>query len=125
MENLSIIPFLPEIIEQLNDVNLLVEDQGAQCVFLEGFKNKAGDPQPLIVQKSDGGYNYATTDLAALRYRIQDDQAQRIIVITDSGLGESFCSGLSSRDSRWNHFGRCGCGACSVWVGSGRGWARS
>lgn len=83
-------PFLPQIIQHLEDVNLLVEDQGAQCVFLEGFKNKAGDPQPLIVQKSDGGYNYATTDLAALQYRIQSDQAQRIIVITDSGQANHF-----------------------------------
>lgn len=83
-------PFLPEMIDHLKAEKLLEEDQGAQCVFLEGFKNKAGDPQPLIIQKSDGGYNYATTDLAALRYRIQEDHAQRIIYITDAGQANHF-----------------------------------
>ena len=83
-------PQLPQVITDLAAVRLLVEDQGAQCVFLEGFTNKAGDPQPLIVQKSDGGYNYATTDLAAVRYRIQQDQAQRIIYVTDVGQANHF-----------------------------------
>lgn len=50
--------------------------------FLEGFTNKQGDPQPLIVQKSDGGFNYATTDLAALRHRINTESATRIIYVT-------------------------------------------
>ena len=81
---------LPQVVADLEQLGLLVEDQGAQCVFLEGFTNKAGDPQPLIVQKSDGGYNYATTDLAALRYRIQEDQAQRIIYVTDAGQANHF-----------------------------------
>ena len=66
------------------------KDQGAQCVFLEGFTNKSGDPLPLIVQKSDGGYNYATTDLAALKYRIKEDQAKRIIYVTDAGQSNHF-----------------------------------
>jgi arginyl-tRNA synthetase len=43
--------------------------QEQSVFFLEGFTNKEGEPLPLIVQKTDGGYNYATTDLAALRYR--------------------------------------------------------
>lgn len=81
---------LPQVVADLEQLGLLVEDHGAQCVFLEGFTNKAGDPQPLIVQKSDGGYNYATTDLAALRYRIQEDQAQRIIYVTDTGQANHF-----------------------------------
>jgi arginyl-tRNA synthetase len=85
---------LPEVVADLEQLGLLVEDQGAQCVFLEGFTNKAGDPQPLIVQKSDGGYNYATTDLAALRYRIQEDQAQRIIYVTDAGQANHFAQVL-------------------------------
>lgn len=70
---------LPEVVEELDKLGLLVEDQGAHCVFLEGFTNKEGKPLPLIVQKSDGGYNYAATDLAAIRYRVQVDQAQRVI----------------------------------------------
>jgi arginyl-tRNA synthetase len=72
-------PFLPDVIEELNRLGLIVEDEGAKCVFLEGFTNKEGNPLPLIVQKSDGGYNYATTDLAAIRYRVQVDKAQRVI----------------------------------------------
>lgn len=82
--------FLPQVVEDLDECGLLEEDQGAKCVFLEDFKNKAGDPQPLIVQKSDGGYNYATTDLAALRYRIQQDEAQRMIYVTDAGQATHF-----------------------------------
>jgi arginyl-tRNA synthetase len=59
-------------------------------VFLEGFTNKAGEPLPMIVQKSDGGYNYATTDLAAIRYRIQTDKADRLIYTTDVGQSNHF-----------------------------------
>ena len=81
---------LPKVVEDLDKAGLLVEDQGAQCVFLEGFTNKEGDPLPLIVQKTDGGYNYATTDLAALRYRIQQDHADRIIYVTDAGQANHF-----------------------------------
>ncbi|MCS6959474.1 MAG: arginine--tRNA ligase [Pseudanabaenaceae cyanobacterium SKYGB_i_bin29] len=83
-------PFLPEVIKDLADKGLLQEDEGAKCVFLEGFQNKEGKPLPLIVQKSDGGYNYATTDLAALRYRVNVDKADRIIYVTDSGQADHF-----------------------------------
>nr|B8HSK8.1 RecName: Full=Arginine--tRNA ligase; AltName: Full=Arginyl-tRNA synthetase; Short=ArgRS [Cyanothece sp. PCC 7425] len=83
-------PLLPQVIQALDQTGLLVEDQGAKCVFLEGYTNKAGDPQPLIVQKSDGGYIYATTDLAALRYRIEQDQADWIIYVTDAGQSTHF-----------------------------------
>ncbi len=83
-------PLLPAIVEDLAAAGLLVEDQGAKCVFLEGYTNKNGDPQPLIIQKSDGGFNYATTDLAALRYRIQQDHADRIIYVTDAGQATHF-----------------------------------
>ncbi|XGV99563.1 MAG: arginine--tRNA ligase [Leptolyngbya sp. BL-A-14] len=72
-------PLLESVVEDLKAKGLLVEDGGAQCVFLEGFTNKEGKPLPLIVQKSDGGYNYATTDLAAIRYRVKEDKVQRVI----------------------------------------------
>ncbi|MFM7424140.1 MAG: arginine--tRNA ligase, partial [Elainella sp.] len=81
---------LAAVVQDLDQAGLLVEDQGAQCVFLEGFTNKEGKPLPLIIKKSDGGYNYATTDLAAVRYRIQQDQAERIIYVTDAGQGNHF-----------------------------------
>lgn len=70
---------LPEVVEELDKLGLLVESQGAKCVFLEGFTNREGEPLPLIVKKSDGGYNYAATDLAAIRYRVQVDKVQRVI----------------------------------------------
>ncbi len=83
-------PFLSEVVDDLAKTGLLVEDNGAQCVFLEGFTNKEGNPLPLIVQKSDGGYNYATTDLAAIRYRVKHDRVERIIYITDMGQANHF-----------------------------------
>lgn len=83
-------PLLPDVVTDLEKLGLLQEDQGAQCVFLEGFTNKEGNPLPLIIQKTDGGYNYATTDLAALRYRIQQDHVNRIIYVTDAGQANHF-----------------------------------
>ena len=83
-------PFLPHVVSELEDIGLLTEDDGAKCVFLEGFSNKDGNPLPLIIQKSDGGYNYATTDLAALKYRINTDHANRIIYVTDAGQSNHF-----------------------------------
>lgn len=83
-------PLLPAVVEDLDRLGLLVEDAGAKCVFLEGFTNKEGEPLPLIVQKSDEGYNYNTTDLAALRYRIEQDRANRLIYVTDAGQANHF-----------------------------------
>ncbi|HEY9761707.1 MAG TPA: arginine--tRNA ligase [Trichocoleus sp.] len=83
-------PLLPAVVKDLEAQGLLVEDQGAKVVFVEGFTNKEGDPLPLIIQKSDGGYNYATTDLAAIRYRTQQDGAERIIYVVDAGQSNHF-----------------------------------
>ncbi len=89
-------PFLIDVVKDLKKLGLLVEDEGAECVFLEGMKGKEGKPLPLIIQKSDGGFNYATTDLAAIRYRLQcppnGDGAGRIIYVTDSGQSNHFSS---------------------------------
>ena len=75
---------LPKVIEALQAKGMLKESQGAQCVFLEGFAAKDGTPLPLIVQKSDDGYLYATTDLAAMRYRIGCLKAGRILYVVGS-----------------------------------------
>jgi arginyl-tRNA synthetase len=83
-------PYLAAVVDDLRGLGLLVESDGAQCVFLDGYVNREGDPFPLIVQKTDGGYNYATTDLAALRYRIEIDRADRLIYITDAGQSDHF-----------------------------------
>jgi len=60
---------LPVVVQELDDKGLLVESDGALCVFLDGYTNREGDPLPLIVRKSDGGYGYAASDLAGLRDR--------------------------------------------------------
>ncbi|MEM8604552.1 MAG: arginine--tRNA ligase [Cyanobacteria bacterium P01_H01_bin.121] len=95
-------PLLADVVQDLAATGLLVEDGRAQCVFLEGFTNKDGQPLPLIVQKSDGGYNYATTDLAAIRFRINQDEAQRIIYVTDAGQANHFTQVIQvARRSGW------------------------
>ena len=75
---------LPIIINILRDQKLLVEANGAQCVFLDGFKGKDDEPLPIIVQKKDGGFLYASTDLAAVRYRNDKLHASRIIYVVDA-----------------------------------------
>jgi arginyl-tRNA synthetase len=80
-------PYLAETVQELEDKGLVVIDDGAKCVYLDGFTTKEGNPLPLIVQKADGGYNYATTDLAALRYRIQQG-ATRILYVIDLGQSQ-------------------------------------
>ncbi|MEM7378013.1 MAG: arginine--tRNA ligase, partial [Pseudomonadota bacterium] len=60
---------LPRVVADLEAAELLTEDAGAKCVFLNEFTNKAGDPLPLIVEKAGGGYLYATSDLATVRPR--------------------------------------------------------
>ena len=83
-------PFLPAVVADLRSAGLLVEDGGAECVFLE-----EGKP-PVIVQKSDGGFNYATTDLAAIRYRFapppEGDGARRVVYVTDAGQANHFAA---------------------------------
>ena len=75
---------LPRVIEDLRSKELLRESDGAQCVFLEEFKSKEGEITPVIVQKSDGGYLYATTDLSAVRYRAGELEADRVLYIVDA-----------------------------------------
>ena len=74
---------LPKVVADLKSAGLLTESQGARCVFLEEFTGKDGEPLPVIVQKSDGGYLYATTDLAGVRYRVGELKADRILYIVD------------------------------------------
>jgi arginyl-tRNA synthetase len=87
-------PYLPPVVADLEATGLLVTDEGARCVFLEGVSGKEGKPLPVIVQKSDGGFNYATTDLAAIRYRFAappaGDGARRVIYVTDAGQASHF-----------------------------------
>jgi len=75
---------LPGVIEKLESAGLLSISEGASCVFLDEFKGKEGAPLPAIVQKSDGGYLYATTDLAALLYRGRTLSADRVLYVVDA-----------------------------------------
>jgi arginyl-tRNA synthetase len=74
-------PMLGAVVEDLAAPGLLVENDGAQCVFPPGFSNRRGEPLPLIVRKSDGGYGYAATDLAAIRDRVDRVRATRILYV--------------------------------------------
>jgi arginyl-tRNA synthetase len=75
---------LADVVDELDRLGLLVDSDGARCVFPPGFTNRNGDPLPLIVQKSDGGYGYAATDLAAIRDRAGRLAATRILYVVGS-----------------------------------------
>lgn len=83
-------PWLAEVVAELEAKGLVTVSDGAKCIFLEGFQNREGEPLPLMIQKSDGGYNYDTTDMAAIRQRIIEEKADRIIVVTDAGQSTHF-----------------------------------
>lgn len=72
---------LPILVEDLNQKGLLVESDGARCVFLDEFKGKDDKPLPAIIQKSDGGYPYMATDLAAVRYRANSLKVDQAIYV--------------------------------------------
>lgn len=83
-------PLLPEVVQELEKKGLVTLSEGAKCIFLEGFQNREGEPLPLMIQKSDGGYNYDTTDMAAIRHRIRQEKADRLIYVTDAGQATHF-----------------------------------
>lgn len=75
---------LPVVVEDLKKAGLITENDGAQCVFLDEFKGRDDKILPAIVQKSDGGYLYATSDIAALRYRSDVLNADRMLYFVDA-----------------------------------------
>lgn len=77
-------PWLPFVVEDAEKKGHLVISDGAKCLFIPGIE------QPFMLQKSDGGYTYATTDLACLYHRIQEERADRIIIVTDAGQSSHF-----------------------------------
>jgi len=99
---------LPAVVADLKKAGLAVESDGAICVFPPGFKTKEGEPLPFIIQKSDGAFLYATTDLAALRYRVNELKADRIVYVTDARQIQHFqmlfkvaeMAGWDTRDGR-------------------------
>lgn len=72
---------LAPVVDELDRLGLLHDSDGAACAFPEGFTGRDGQPLPIIVGKSDGGYGYGATDLAAIRHRIQDLGADRLLYV--------------------------------------------
>lgn len=72
---------LAAICEELEAKGIATMSDGALCVFLDGYTGREGKPVPLIIRKSDGGYNYGTTDLATIRYRVSQLKAHRVLYV--------------------------------------------
>ena len=79
---------LARVVDELERDGLAVVDDGALCVFPPGFTGRDSSPLPLIIRRSNGGYGYATTDLAALQYRTQDLGGQRLLYLVDAGQSQ-------------------------------------
>ena len=93
---------LPKVVEELKSKSLAVESDGAVVVFIDG-----PDKSPLIVQKTGGGYLYGTTDLAAIRFRINELHADRIIYTHDSRQAQHFSQVFRTADkASWTHNGK-------------------
>ncbi|MEU4578384.1 arginine--tRNA ligase [Nonomuraea sp. NPDC023979] len=74
-------PMLEKTCRDLEDAGTAVMSEGALCLFPPGFTGSDDKPLPLIIRKSDGGYGYASTDMAAIRYRVHDLKADRILYV--------------------------------------------
>ncbi len=95
-------PVLASVCDELQAQGVAVISDGALCAFPPGFTGRDGSPLPLILRKSDGGYGYATTDMAAIRYRIRDLHANRIIYVVGSEQAQHFAMVLAvARQAGW------------------------
>ncbi len=77
-------PMLAEVCAELENAGIAVISEGALCAFPPGFTGRDGKPVPLMLRKSDGGYGYGATDTAAIRYRLLDLKATRLIYVVGS-----------------------------------------
>lgn len=87
-------PMLADVVDDLQSRGLASESEGAICVFNEGHA------APFIIRKSDGAFMYATTDLATIRYRVEEWQADRLLYVVDSRQGSHF-EQLFATANRW------------------------
>ncbi len=93
---------LQNVIDELAAKGLAVESDGAKVVFLDEFKNKDGEPAAFIVQKQGGGFLYATTDFACMRYRVGKLGANRLMYVVDTRQDLHFKQLFSaSRKAGW------------------------
>ena len=81
---------LPKVVEKLAKVGLLEESDGAKVVYLDGWKNREGEPLPLIIEKADGGYNYATSDLACILDRIENVGSRDFLYVVGAEQAQHF-----------------------------------
>jgi arginyl-tRNA synthetase len=81
---------LDDVVNDLDRLGLLVESDGARCVFPPGFTNRDNEPLPLIVKKRDGGFGYAATDLAAVRDRVENLHADQLLYVVGSPQEQHF-----------------------------------
>jgi arginyl-tRNA synthetase len=83
-------PQLSGVVDDLRDKGVLEESEGALCVFFDDIRSPEDKPVPLLVQKRDGGFGYAATDLAAIRYRTQTLKATRLLYVVDARQSQHF-----------------------------------
>ncbi|HEY5987202.1 MAG TPA: arginine--tRNA ligase, partial [Streptosporangiaceae bacterium] len=83
-------PMLADVCDELEASGVAVISDGALCAFPPGFTGRDGEPLPLIIRKSDGGYNYSTSDLATVRYRVRDLHADRAIYVVGAAQALHF-----------------------------------
>ena len=81
---------LPEVVQRLDDQGLIVESNGAMVVFPEGWVNRENEPLPLIIRKGDGGYNYATSDLACIINRVENIGGTEFLYVVGAEQSQHF-----------------------------------
>ena len=81
---------LPEVVQRLDDQGMLVESNGALVVFPEGWVNRENEPLPLIIRKGDGGYNYATSDLACIINRVENIGGTEFLYVVGAEQSQHF-----------------------------------
>lgn len=83
-------PWLQNIVEELRDKGILEDSQGAQVVFFDDISSPDGTPVPMLVRKRDGGFGYAATDLATIRYSLQELKGTRLLYVVDARQSQHF-----------------------------------
>ncbi|MEM9789343.1 MAG: arginine--tRNA ligase [Planctomycetota bacterium] len=104
---------LADTVDALDAKGRLRESQGARVVYPPGFVDREGEPMPMIVRKSDGGFLYATTDLAAIRFRLHELRADRLVYVVDARQAQHFAmvfaeareAGFAGDDARLEYVG--------------------
>jgi arginyl-tRNA synthetase len=83
-------PMLADTVADLENAGIAVHSEGALVIFSEHQRGRDGDPAPLMLRKSDGGYGYDTTDLATIRHRVRTLRADELVYVTDARQAQHF-----------------------------------